>query len=93
MKLKTGSWAVLVSALLGLAAPQPVMAREEKPISMEAIMEELANLRSLVEAQQRQIVFIQNARRANDPSQSFFVPVQRGANTTYRYLGQLAFIF
>ncbi len=61
MKLKRGTWAVLVSALLGLPAPQPVMAREEKPISMEAIMEELANLRSLVEAQQRQIDHLQAA--------------------------------
>jgi Putative porin len=61
MKLKMGTWAVLVSALLGLAAPQPVVAREEKPISMEAIMEELANLRSLVEAQQRQIEQLQAA--------------------------------
>jgi hypothetical protein len=61
MKLKMGTWAVLVSALLGLAAPQPVVAREDKPISMEAIMEELANLRSLVEAQQRQIEQLQAA--------------------------------
>ena len=61
MKLKMGTWAVLVSALLGVAAPQPVVAREEKPISMEAIMEELANLRSLVEAQQRQIEQLQAA--------------------------------
>lgn len=43
--------------------------------------------------QWQNLFFIQNARRANDPAQQFFVPVQRGANTTYRYLGQLAFTF
>jgi len=50
MKLKTGTWAVLASIVFALAAPQMVVAREEKPITLEAIMEELANLRSLVEA-------------------------------------------
>ena len=43
--------------------------------------------------QWQNLFFIQNARRANDPAQQFFVPLQRGANTTYRYLGQLAFTF
>jgi hypothetical protein len=43
--------------------------------------------------QWQNLFFIQNARRPNDPAQMFFVPVQRGANTTYRYLGQLAFTF
>jgi len=39
------------------------------------------------------LFFIENARRATNPSELFFVPLQRGANTTYRYLGQLAFTF
>jgi hypothetical protein len=43
--------------------------------------------------QWQNVFFIQNARRPSDPAQQFFVPLQRGANTTYRYLGQLAFTF
>jgi hypothetical protein len=43
--------------------------------------------------QWQNLFFVQNARRPNDPAQQFFVPVPRGANTTYRYLGQLAFSF
>ena len=43
--------------------------------------------------QWQNLVFIQNAREGNNPAQQFFVPVPRGANTTYRYLGQLAFTF
>ena len=43
--------------------------------------------------QWQNLLFVQNARRPNDPAQQFFVPVPRGANTTYRYLGQLAFSF
>jgi hypothetical protein len=39
------------------------------------------------------LLFIQNARRGNNPSELFFVPLQAGANTTFRYLGQLAFTF
>ena len=41
--------------VLTLSMPALVHAREEKPVSMEAIMEEIATLRSLVESQQRQI--------------------------------------
>ncbi len=43
--------------------------------------------------QWQNLFFIQNARRASDPAAHFFVPVPRGASTTYRYLGQLAFSF
>jgi hypothetical protein len=39
------------------------------------------------------LVFVQHERRPNNPADQFFVPLQRGANATYRYLGQLAFIF
>ena len=49
------SAAVVMITILALIAPSALQAREEKPVSMEAIMEELANLRILVEAQQRQI--------------------------------------
>ena len=59
-------------------------------IAVHAIRFDLGLTRSL---QWQNLWFIQNARRANDPTQQFFVPVQRGANTTYRYLGQLAFTF
>jgi Putative porin len=43
--------------------------------------------------QWQNLLFIQNAKSPNNPAQNFFVPVPRGANTTYRYLGQLAFTF
>ena len=43
--------------------------------------------------QWQNLFFIQNERRGNNPSELFFVPLQRGANTTFRYLGQLAFAF
>lgn len=43
--------------------------------------------------QWQNLLFIQNQRRASNPSEQFFVPLQRGANSTFRYLGQLAFTF
>jgi len=43
--------------------------------------------------QWQNLLFVQNERRKSDPSNLFFVPLQRGANTTFRYLGQLAFSF
>ena len=43
--------------------------------------------------QWQNLLFVQNERRANNPSALFFVPLQRGAGTTFRYLGQLAFTF
>jgi hypothetical protein len=59
-------------------------------IAVHALRFDLGLARSL---QWQNLFFIQNARQANNPAQQFFVPVQRGANTTYRYLGQLAFTF
>jgi len=43
--------------------------------------------------QWQNLLFIQNERRANNPQENFFVPLQRGANPTLRFLGQLAFSF
>ena len=43
--------------------------------------------------QWQNILFIQNQRRASNPSEQFFVPLGRGANATLRYQGQLAFTF
>ncbi len=43
--------------------------------------------------QWQNLVFLQQQRRASNPSEQFFVPLGRGANGTVRYLGQLAFIF
>lgn len=43
--------------------------------------------------QWQNLLFIQHQRRASNPSEQFFVPLQRGANATFRYLGQLAFTF
>ena len=43
--------------------------------------------------QWQNLLFIQTERRASNPAEQFFVPLQRGANLTYRYLGQLAVSF
>jgi type II secretory pathway pseudopilin PulG len=43
--------------------------------------------------QWQNILFIQNQRRASNPSEQFFVPLGRGANATVRYQSQLAFTF
>lgn len=43
--------------------------------------------------QWQNLLFIQEARRLSNPADQFFVPLERGANTTLRYLGQLAFTF
>jgi hypothetical protein len=59
-------------------------------IAVHAIRFDLGLSRSL---QWQNLLFLQNERRPNNPAQNFFVPVQRGANLTYRYLGQLAFTF
>src|SRR5919198_3605548 len=59
MDLKIKRVACFVAVMIGLVMPVSTQASEEKPVSLEAIMEELANLRSLVEAQQRQIDSLQ----------------------------------
>jgi hypothetical protein len=59
-------------------------------IAVHAIRFDLGITRFL---QWQNLLFLQKERRANDPAQLFFVPLQRGANMTYRYLGQLAFTF
>jgi hypothetical protein len=59
-------------------------------IAVHALRFDLGLTRSL---QWQNLFFIQNARRPSDPAHQFFVPVPRGANTTYRFLGQLAFTF
>ena len=43
--------------------------------------------------QWQNLLFLQSERRANNPADRFFVPLQRGSNETFRYLGQLAFSF
>src|SRR5437773_1693641 len=55
------TWALLMIIGFALRMPNVVRAGEEKPVSMEAIMEEIATLRTLVEAQQRQIEQLQAA--------------------------------
>ena len=59
-------------------------------IAVHAIRFDLGLSRSL---QWQNLLFLQNERRPNNPAQNFFVPVQRGTNLTYRYLGQLSFSF
>jgi hypothetical protein len=43
--------------------------------------------------QWQNLLFIQDPRTGNDPANHIFVAIPRGANTTFRYLGQLAFTF
>ena len=43
--------------------------------------------------QWQNLFFFQDEISKSNPSINFFVPVQRGANTTFRYLGHLAFTF
>ncbi len=43
--------------------------------------------------QWQNLLFVQGQRRASNPAERFFVPLPRGANNTFRYLGQLAFSF
>jgi hypothetical protein len=38
-------------------------------------------------------IYIQNELAGNDPARSFFVPLQRGTGTQYRYQSQLQFTF
>lgn len=39
------------------------------------------------------LLFVQDQISKSNPGIGFFVPLQRGANTTFRYLGHLAFTF
>jgi hypothetical protein len=59
-------------------------------IAVHALRVDLGLTRFL---QWQNLLFLQNQRRGSDPSRNFFVPLQRGADTTFRYLGQLAFSF
>ncbi len=43
--------------------------------------------------QWQNLLFVQDERRASNPAEQLFVPLQRGARTTFRYLGQLSFTF
>ena len=43
--------------------------------------------------QWQNLVFMTDERRGNSPSQLFFVPVQRGTATSYRFQSQFAFVF
>src|SRR6185295_3626850 len=60
----------VITLLVALLTPATVHAREEKSVSMEAIMEEIVALRSLVESQQRQIDQLQTALRPPSPQAS-----------------------
>jgi hypothetical protein len=59
-------------------------------ISVHALRFDLGLARFL---QWQNLLFIQDERRPSNPAEQFFVPLQRGAKTTFRYLGQLAFTF
>src|SRR2546428_565474 len=59
-------------------------------IAVHAVRFDLGLTRFL---QWQNLFFIQEERRPSNPAEQFSVPLQRGANTTFRYLGQLAFTF
>src|SRR5437870_2153714 len=58
LRMKTCLWLVAAFAVL---VPSSMQASEEKPISMEAIMEEISLLRTLIAEQQQQIEQLRNA--------------------------------
>jgi len=43
--------------------------------------------------QWQNLLFIQHEKSVSNPQELLFLPIQRGAGTTFRYLGQLAFTF
>lgn len=43
--------------------------------------------------QWQNLLFVQNQRRASNPAENLFVPLSRGAHTTFRFLSQLDFSF
>lgn len=59
-------------------------------IAVHAVRFDLGLTRFL---QWQNLLFIQHERRPSNPGGQFFVPLQQGANATFRYLGQLAFTF
>jgi hypothetical protein len=59
-------------------------------IAVHAFRFDLGLMRFL---QWQNLLFIQTERRASNPADQFFVPLPRGANPTFRFLGQLAFTF
>ena len=59
-------------------------------IAVHALRVDLGLTRFL---QWQNLLFLQTGRRPSNPSEGLFVPLPRGANRTYRYLGQLAFSF
>jgi hypothetical protein len=59
-------------------------------IAVHAVRFDLGLTRFL---QWQNLLFVQTERRANNPADRIFVTLQRGANPTFRYLGQLAFSF
>src|SRR2546428_6355232 len=58
LRMKTCLWLMVAFAVL---VPSSMQASEEKPISMEAIMEEISLLRTLIAEQQQQIEQLHNA--------------------------------
>jgi hypothetical protein len=59
-------------------------------MSAQALRVDLGLTRFL---QWQNLFFFQNPRRPSNPAEQFFVPLQPGANTAFRYQGQLAFAF
>jgi hypothetical protein len=43
--------------------------------------------------QVQNLFFFQNQRLPSDPASAFFVPLPQGANMTFRYQGQVLFVF
>src|SRR5438094_8545645 len=83
LKMKTCLRLVVAFALL---LPSTMQASEEKPISMEAIMEEISALRTLIAEQQQQIEQLHNALKnaavpATTPAPVEDLPAAGGVTT------------
>src|SRR5881296_4701901 len=83
LRMKTCLWLVAAFAVL---VPSSMQASEEKPISMEAIMEEISALRTLIAEQQQQIEQLHNALKnaavpATTPAPVEDLPAAGGVTT------------
>lgn len=43
--------------------------------------------------QWQNMFYVQNIKSPSNPAEHFYVPIERGANATFRYFGQLLFVF
>ena len=100
MNLSSRVWVLAGLAVFALVLPNRSQASEEKPASLEAILEELSALRAIVESQQRQIEELRaSAQPPSLPPTAEAVrprnrmlkpgfPLRRNCDLTYRIAGE-----